>query len=136
MVDRINERVETLVRDWNITVEQTKETETSILAFGRRGDQPVVLKVLRNSGDEWHSGSVLKAFDDRGVVRVFDYAEGALLLERIVPGDSLVNLVLAGQDDAAIDILAGVIARRGSPEPPAGCIAVEDSSCSIRRLKR
>jgi streptomycin 6-kinase len=106
---QLAERVEDRVRDWGILVEDTMETQTSFVAFGRRGNQPVVLKVLRHRGDEWHCGEVLDAFDGRGVVRVYEYVEGAVLLERLDPGTSLATLALSGRDEEATHILAEVI---------------------------
>ena len=73
------ERVEERVREWNVDVLDTLETESSFVAFGTRGNLPVVLKVLRQPGDEWRCGEVLEAFDGIGVVRVYDYIEGAAL---------------------------------------------------------
>lgn len=109
-------RIEARIREWRVVVERELETDSSYLAFGRRDDRPVVLKVLKKPGDEWRSGQVLDAFEGRGVVRVYEYAEGAMLLERLIPGDSLVDMVLAGGDDRATGILADVIGRM-SPRP-------------------
>lgn len=80
-------RVEDRMAAWRVVVECTRETESSILAFGRRDDRPVVLKVIRNRGDEWRCGEILEAFDGRGTVRVYEHVEGAILLERLIPGD-------------------------------------------------
>lgn len=82
-----------------------------MLAFGKRADLPVVVKVVDEAGDEWHSADVLAAFEGRGVVRVYDSSDGALLLERLSPGVSAANLALAGEDEKATMALAGVIAR-------------------------
>ena len=87
------------------------ETQSSFVAFGRRGNQPVVLKVIRQPGDEWRCGDVLAAFDGRGVAQVYEYVEGAVLLERLNPGTSLASVSLDGRDDEATEILAEVIDR-------------------------
>jgi len=116
----LQDRIERHVRDWSVDVEHTTGTETSVLLFGHRHDQPVVLKVLRKQGDEWRSGEVLAAFEGRAVVHVYEYTGGALLLERLTPGTPLVQLALVGQDNDATDILAAVIgamAPRPSPSP-------------------
>jgi streptomycin 6-kinase len=97
------ERFEERVRDWNIVVQDTLETQSSLLAFGTRGNLPVVLKVVRQPGDEWRCGEVLNAFDGRGVVRVYDHIEGAVLLERLSPGTSLASVALDGRDDEATE---------------------------------
>lgn len=77
----------------------------------------VVLKVVRQPNDEWHSGGITAAFEGRGVVRVLESIEGAALFERVMPGTALVDTVLAGRDDDATEILADVIwAMSGAPD--------------------
>ena len=109
-------RLHDRVAGWRIIVERVTETSGSVVAFGRRDEKPVVLKVIKNSGDEWRSGEILDAFDGRGVVRVYEYGGGAVLAERLTPGRSLVTVALNGADDYATRILAGVIAAM-SPRP-------------------
>ncbi len=114
----LQERVEERIRQWNILVQHTLYTPSSFIAFGRRGEQEVVLKVVRHEGDEWRSGEVLEAFDAKGTVRVYEHIEGALLLERLKPGTSLTDLALKGRDDEATLILAGVIEQMSGPHRP------------------
>jgi len=103
------------------------ETPSSFVAFGRRGPRPVVLKVVRQRGDEWRSGEVLDAFAGRGSVRVYEWVAGAILLERLHPGTSLAGLSLAGRDDEATEILCQVIQHMSHPrESPALFATVED----------
>ncbi|MDX6289164.1 MAG: streptomycin 6-kinase [Blastocatellia bacterium] len=104
-------------------VEDTFETESSVIALGARDvdgagsrKQDVVLKVVKQPGDEWHSGEVLATFNGRGVVRVYEHTPGAVLLQRLRPGNSLVDLSLHGRDEEATDILAGVIQQMSSVE--------------------
>jgi streptomycin 6-kinase len=113
----LRSRIDDRVAEWQIIVERVTETESSVLAFGRRGHQAVVLKVIKNPGDEWRSGEILEAFDGKGVVRVYEHAEGALLLERLNPGRPLAIMALNGADDEATEVLAEGI-RRMSPHPP------------------
>jgi len=101
-------------RKWDVVVDNTFETDSSVIAFGSRGpasfqSQPVVLKVIKREGDEWRSGETLKAFDGNGVARVYAHTPGAVLLERLRPGNSLAELALSGRDEEATDILASVI---------------------------
>ena len=119
-VRHLMERVEERVRDWNVDVQDTLETQSSFVAFGTRGELPVVLKVLRQPGDEWRCGAVLEAFDGIGVVRVYHHIEGAVLLERLSPAISLASLALDGRDDEATEILAEVIHRMSCPNEPLG----------------
>lgn len=85
-----------------------------MIAFGSRDvgkleHQPVVLKAIKREGDEWHSGEILDAFDGNGVARVYEYAPGVVLLERLRPGNSLAEMSISGKDAEATDILAKVI---------------------------
>jgi streptomycin 6-kinase len=114
---QLEKRVEERVRDWGVIVQDTLETQSSFIMFGKRGDQAVVLKVIRQPGDEWRCGEVLDAFDGRGVARVYEYAEGAALLERLNPGTSLASIALDDRDEEATGILADVIGQMShSPE--------------------
>ena len=58
---RLEKRVEELVRYWGVVVQDTLETQSSFIVFGKRGDHDVVLKVIRQPGDEWRSGAVMAA---------------------------------------------------------------------------
>jgi streptomycin 6-kinase len=69
----------------------------------------VVLKVIKREGDEWRSGEILHAFDASGAARVYEHAPGAVLLERLNPGNSLAEMALSGRDEEATDILANII---------------------------
>jgi streptomycin 6-kinase len=120
------ERVEERVREWAIVAEDTVETESSFIVFGRQGNLPVVLKVLRQPGDEWLSGKVLESFDAKGTVRVYEHVAGALLLERLEPGTPLSTLSLNGLDAEATEILAEVIRQMSSHKSSMEFVTVED----------
>src|SRR5262244_3186208 len=85
--------------EWNVLLEETRETASSLLGFGVRDGQRVVLKLTKGGGDESHSGAVLRAFNGDGAVRVIESETGAVLLERLEPGEELVSLVRSGADD-------------------------------------
>jgi streptomycin 6-kinase len=123
---QLRDRFEDRVRDWGVVVNQTLETEGSLIGFGTRGEQPVVLKVIKRPGDEWRSGEILDAFDGKGVVRVYEYVEGAVLLERLSPGNSLVGIALNGGDDEATEILADVIQKMSPQQLVKAPVTVED----------
>lgn len=112
---QLKERVEERIRDWKIVVRDTLETQSSFVIFGTRDNQPVVLKVIRQFGDEWRCGEVLAAFGGRGMVRVYEYIEGAALLERLSPGTTLATMALEGRDEDATEIIAEVIQRIAHP---------------------
>ena len=103
-------RLQSLVGSWRVTVDRITETATSLLAYGHRHRQPIVLKVIKAPGNEWRSGEIVEAFGGRGVVTLFEVGEGAMLLEQLRPGDSLRALVGGGEDDLATSILAETIA--------------------------
>jgi streptomycin 6-kinase len=125
------ERVKERILDWNVIVQDTLQTQSSFLAFGT---QPVVLKVLRHPGDEWRCGEVLDSFDGKGTVRVYEYAEGAVLLERLIPGTSLAAIILDGQDQEATEIIADVIEQMSqSSESSKGFTTVDDWGKGFQR---
>jgi streptomycin 6-kinase len=109
-------------KTWNVTIEETRETPTSLLGFGVRAGQRVVLKITRPDGDESQSGKVLEAFGGDGAVRVYEYETGAVLLERLEPGEKLVNL----EDDKATMILAQVMKTLAHHQAPVECPTVAD----------
>lgn len=112
--------------EWNVRIDEVRETATSVLGFGVRDGRRVVLKLIKNVDDEMHSGAVLRAFDGDGVVRVYESEVGAVLLERLDPGEELVNLVRSGRDDEATTILAQVIAKLANHTAPGTCPTVAD----------
>jgi streptomycin 6-kinase len=126
------DRCRELAARWGVTIDEPFETDSSIVAFGRRRADAVVLKVARNSGDEWRSGDVLHAFGGRGVVRALEHVDGAVLLERLRPGTPLSTLTGTGRDDEATSILADVIAAMAPSAPPAWCPTVADWGSGFR----
>jgi len=83
----------------------------------RRRDRRVILKVVRYEGEEWRSGEILAAFDGNGLVRALEFRDGAVLLERLDPGNDLSILSMAGRDEEATEIIADVIARMSRVRP-------------------
>jgi len=125
-METVVDRLRAKAAEWKVTLEETRETATSVLGFGIRGDARVVLKVTKQEGDESHSGKVLRAFGGDGAVRVDESETGAVLLERLEPGDDLVSLVRRGEDEAATEILAEVIAKLAHHEAPSESPTVGD----------
>jgi streptomycin 6-kinase len=133
MLTDLRARLNELIGRWNVAVDEMSETETSFLAFGTRGNQPVVLKVIKREGDEWHSGEIANAFDGNGVVRVYEYIEGAVLLERATPGGSLVGMSIYGNDEEATAILARVVEAMSGCRPPRRCPTTRDLARSFEQ---
>jgi streptomycin 6-kinase len=122
----LRDRVQQLTRDWRLLIQGSFETETSVVSFVTRDDQSLVLKVVKQENDEWRAGEVLNAFAANGVPQVFEHTGGAMLLERLQPGNPLADLSLAGGDEEATEILAGVIERMSPREAPENIPTVED----------
>jgi streptomycin 6-kinase len=118
---RVEERLADRVRAWSVSVERSLETESSLIAIGHQAGRSVVLKVLKEAGDEWHAGEIVRAFDRNGVVEVYEHVPGAMLLEQLMPGTPLVRVALERSDDEATEILADVIQRMSPSQiPPNG----------------
>jgi streptomycin 6-kinase len=129
----VSNRLEERARAWDVAVEHIRETDTSLIGFGRRTSQAVVLKILKRPGDEWTSGEVVRAFQGHGVVRVHEYVDGAVLLERLTPGHSLVSMVLDGRDDDAVAIVVDVMRQMTGRTPPPTCATVLDWAKGFER---
>lgn len=111
---------------WNVTIEETLETPSSLIGFGVRAGVRVVLKITKKSGDESHSGKVLRAFAGDGAVAVYESETDAVLMERLEPGEGLVDLVKRGEDEEATRILAQVMGKLSHRDPPPECPNVAD----------
>lgn len=103
---------------WKVDVGAVVHAPLSLVAYGARDGVPVVLKVIKEPGDEWWSGEVASAFEARGMARVYEYAGGALLLERLRPGQPLTRIVAVDADDEATNILARLVGAMSPAEPP------------------
>jgi streptomycin 6-kinase len=119
-------RLEKAVRAWNVEAERITETPTSIVALGRRGKLPVVIKIIKFRGDEWSSGQVLEWFDGKGAVRVYDHIDGAMLLECADPGTSLASALPSGGDRWAAEVLGDVVATMAPRTPARGAPTVQE----------
>jgi streptomycin 6-kinase len=108
----VEERLAAHARGWGVSIDETRSTETSLIGFGTRSGQPVVLKAIRReNSEEWRCGEILRAFQGQGMIQVLASANGAVLLPRLMPGHNLGSLCLEGKDDEASEILAAIIRR-------------------------
>ena len=129
------ERLASLARRWRVTVVHSFETPTSVIAFGQRAERAVVLKLVKQPGDEWHSGEVLRAFNGKGVVPVLEHVDGAMLIERLDPGTPLVDRVRRGNDADATEALCDLIAAMDPGEAPRACPTVADWGRGFARYR-
>jgi streptomycin 6-kinase len=122
------ERLAERARAWNVNVGRVLDSPTSLLAFGTRNGQPVVLKVVRQAScDEWNAGSVAARFDGHGLMRVHEHVPGATLMDEVRPGTPLTDVVRAGCDDVATDVLCDVVEAMLDVEPDIAGIATPDA---------
>jgi streptomycin 6-kinase len=119
-------RLKALANKWHVTVEKPWDTPSAIVAYGTRGADRFVIKISKRRGDEWQSGNVLRAFAGQGMVRVYEFEPGAVLLERLDPANPLVELVRQGDDESATEILAELISRMSGHAPSLSCVSVMD----------
>ena len=131
----LRRRVEHHLHAWEVAAEEVCETDSSVLVAGRRHRDTVMLKVVRQPNDEWRCGEVLKALGGTGVVPVLDWADGAVLMRRLTPGQSLVSTATDGYDDDATGVIADVIARMSPATPPPHTPTVEDWGRSFDRYR-
>ena len=107
----MGETLENYIRLWNLSNPQPiAETFTSTIFRVQTSGQYCVLKILSEAGreDEGAAADVLKWYDGHGAVRLLQHDAGAVLLEYLDGGD-VTELVKAGKDDAATEIIAGVL---------------------------
>ena len=119
---------------WGVAIEGVTETEHSVLAFGYREDQRVTLKLFKQRDEEILAGRVLRAFAGNSTVRILDQVQGVLLLERLIPGESLVTMAASGHDENATEVLASVIGRL-SPAACPGVPTIEQWGKSFERYQ-
>jgi streptomycin 6-kinase len=122
----LDSRIVSLARAWDVAIERMVATPTSMIVQGKRtGGAPVVMKVVKQAGDEWRCGEMAAKFGGRGVVHVHEHMPGAALFEKLDPGEPLASLTLAGRDDEATDVIAMLLGRMAPGDPPEGCPTVE-----------
>jgi streptomycin 6-kinase len=128
-------RLRRYAASWNVAIaDRVIETPSSLIAFGTRGHDDVVLKIVKHEGDEWRAGEVIRASDGHGMVRALEVDDGAMLLERVVPGTSLAEMVPTN-DDGATTIIADVMRRFSPREAPTGTPTVEDWGRAFDRYR-
>ncbi len=113
---------------WQLVADgEVRITPSGAVLFVRRGDEPLVLKLVGAAGDELVASPAYEYFSRHGAVTLVAQDGRALLLERIVPGDALTQKVLAGDDAGATAVLCDVMAAlHRDAAPPAELATVED----------
>jgi streptomycin 6-kinase len=104
---------EKLAKKWSLSdVQVLPNLSYNYIAGGMQGNLPVVLKIGFDKPALRYEMQALKLFADNGCVALLDadLEQGALLLQRVIPGASLKTL-LPEQDRHAIDITSQVIKK-------------------------
>lgn len=111
-------RLDGLLKAWRVVTDGSlRVSPTALVAFGDSDGRAVVVKLARGD-DERRAAAALCHYAGHGAVRLLAAREGALLLERAVPGVPLSARVHDGCDDDATVILCDVIAALHRPAPP------------------
>lgn len=128
------------LRAWSLVLagSELPSTASRVVPVTRQDGSPGMLKVVGDRAAFAHEVTALRWYGGHGAARLIeaDAATGAMLLERIEPGHSLVELV-AEDDDGATMATAAVMGRLwrregGVAEPPALPSIGED----VRALER
>src|SRR5262245_19610905 len=86
----------------------------------RRGDVPAMLKIAMEN-EERRGAALMVWWNGEGAARVLDHEDNAILMERAIGEESLVEMARNGRDDQASRTIGGVAgilhARRDYPPP-------------------
>lgn len=107
-------------RRWHIRVGAPFELSYNYVAAAERADgTPVVLKMGVPNPELFSEMEALQLYEGRGIARLLeaDRAQGAMLLERLMPGTPLYE-VAAADDDQATRLAAEVMQALWRPVPP------------------
>jgi streptomycin 6-kinase len=113
-MDNINELVGSLLAEWSLIPDGSCATGRVVIQHARRATgEAVTLKVVPDQASFESERAALEAFSGRGSVQLIATVprQGALLLERVEPGDPLGGLVAAGRDEEATQAAADVARR-------------------------
>jgi streptomycin 6-kinase len=136
-VSETERRFRETLKFWNVEAETWFRTETSMIGMGKRGNEPAVVKmILDPNDDEWNSGAVVEAFEGKGMVRLLERRDGAMLLEKLDPGTPLFEMVLDGRDQEATTIIASIILQMTPRGPPAGAMTAARLARGFDRHKQ
>lgn len=102
---------------WNLTLDGAPfTTPSSILVPVQYEGMPAMLKVAVEQ-EERQGGELMRWWAGDGAMRVLEYADNALLMERAVGKRSLTQMARSGQDDQATRVLCAVTAKLHAPRP-------------------
>jgi streptomycin 6-kinase len=115
----MNDKLKMHIDRWHLTLDGAPfETHSSWLAPVTHGGKPALLKVFKPHSDETQSAAILRHWGD-GACHVYEGDETAMVIERVVPGTSLVDLVTE-DDDRATNIWCDVVQSLHTRPAPEG----------------
>jgi streptomycin 6-kinase len=98
-----------LARLWGLSdLKPYENLSYHYVLHGLKGEQPIVLKLHPQSDGLHNEIRALQAFAESGMVKLIDSADGALLCERLLPGEPLRSL-FPDRDKLATDIFVAVM---------------------------
>jgi len=107
----LRKRLEDYISQWSLTLEgHPLQTPTGLVAKVRWDNQPCILKIAPDEGDE-KTAVVLNHYDGNGAVWLYKSEGRVSLLERAIPGTPLSEMVKRGEDGQATHILCDVIQK-------------------------
>jgi streptomycin 6-kinase len=128
---------ESCCRRWRLTVGEPFEGGcTAWVAPAERADgSACVLKLPYPDDVAWHESDALRLWDGDGAVRLLEFDAGtrALLLERLLPGSSLMDLA---DTEEALTVACSVLRRLWHPPPAAFATAVAGAAAGAAGVER
>ncbi len=100
----MTKRIEKYCKLWNLTLEKEVKAFCGKVYLGKKGETPIVLKLPNPNSDEILQGKILRHYNGNGCARLIASDKEAILIERILPGRHLTELVKDGRDDQATKI--------------------------------
>lgn len=127
-------------RRWSLTIEPPFALSYNYVAPAIRADgMPVVVKAGVPERERTEETAALRVMDGRGIARLLDAdpEQGVLLLERLLPGASLLDTWSEAADAAATSAMAGVMRQVWRPAPPGHSFrSVRDWAAGLEKLRR
>lgn len=112
----------TYLARWQLSLEgEPLLSQSGMIAFVLHKGRPLVLKIPHKHSDETLMGRVLEYYNGNGCVQCYKFDQNAMLLERIIPGTSLVDLVYAGEDNKATEIFCTLLGTLHTKKLPDHC---------------
>jgi streptomycin 6-kinase len=133
-LDNLDNIVANLAQKWNLRDLKPFDNLTfNYVLYGFQNYDPIVLKVGIRDKNLAKEAQALQFFENHGAMELIDSTEGALLLRRAVPGNSLMEY-FPNREDESIKMAADVIRRLHSANGiPENFTPLEDLLCDLHK---